>query len=230
MKRTALVTGGNRGLGLEVCRQLSSLNYDVILGARDPEAGREAAAGLARAGGAVRVEALDVADFGSIDACLGRLASAGVHIDILVNNAGVYGEGGLLETDEAALTEGLAVNLLGPLRLCRRLMPEMAKAGFGRVVQVSSGLGALSGGLMGGPGVYALTKAALNAMTLRLSGEAGPGVKVNAACPGWVRTRMGTDAAPRSVEEGADTIVWLATLPDDGPNGGFFRDRKRIAW
>jgi NAD(P)-dependent dehydrogenase (short-subunit alcohol dehydrogenase family) len=230
MKRTALVTGGNRGIGLEVCRRLAAEGHDVVLGARDVALGREAAARLAKRSLIVQVEELDVSRPASIDACIDRLGRAGIRIDMLVNNAGVYGGGALLSAAEHHVAEGFAVNVMGPLRLCQRLIPEMGRRGYGRVVNISSGLGAISDGLHGPEGVYSVTKAALNALTIRLAAEAPEGVKVNAACPGWVRTRMGTDAAPRSVEEGADTPVWLATLPADGPNGGFFRDRKPIAW
>jgi NAD(P)-dependent dehydrogenase (short-subunit alcohol dehydrogenase family) len=230
MIRTALVTGGNRGIGLEVCRRLASEGHRVILGSRDAGRGEAAAAALRANALEVQVERLDVADRSSIDACADRLAAAGTDIDILVNNAGVYGGGALLTAGEQPLAEGFAVHVLGPLRLCQRLMPGMGRRGYGRVVNVSSGLGAISDGLHGAEGVYGVTKAALNALTIRLAGEAPAGVKVNAVCPGWVRTRMGTDAATRSVEEGADGVVWLATLPDDGPSGGFFRDRKPIAW
>lgn len=228
--RCALVTGGNRGIGFEICRGLAKAGCSVILGARDRSGGQAAAQELKAAGGDVRFELIDVADPASVDLCCKRLAADGVHIDILVNNAGVYGGARLLEAGEEDLSRGFATNFFGPLRLCQRLMPAMAEAGYGRVVNVSSGLGQISGGLTGGAGVYNVSKAALNALTVRVAQEAGSGVKVNATCPGWVRTRMGGESAPRTPEKGADTAVWLALLGDDGPNGGFFRDRQPIEW
>ncbi len=206
MTRTALVTGGNRGIGLEVCRRLAALGLRVILTARDSESNDD-----------------------SVVACAARLTRAGVHVDVLVNNAGVYPQGELLSASFALMREAMEVNLYGAIRTCRAFVPEMQKAGYGRVVNVSSGYGAFSEGL-GGPAFYSLSKAALNAATLILSHEVSGDVRVNAACPGWVRTRMGGHAATRSVEEGADTILWLATLPSGGPHGKFFRGRRVIAW
>lgn len=148
---------------------------------------------------------------------------------MLVNNAGVLPEGTLLEMTWDGVEASFAVNVLGPLRLVRGLAPGMAVRGFGRIVNVSSGWGSFAEGL-DGPGAYGVTKAALNALTVRLAKEVPPAIKVNAMCPGWVRTRMGGSAAPRTPEEAADTAYWLGTLPNDGPTGGFFRDRKPIDW
>ena len=150
-------------------------------------------------------------------------------MDVLVNNAGLYPRGELLTLPMRAIEEALAVNFLGTLRTARAWMPAMIRRGYGRVVNVSSGYGSFAEGLEG-PAAYAVSKAALNALTVRLASEARGDVKVNAACPGWVRTRMGGPGATSSVEEGAGTIVWLATLPADGPSGGFFRDRRRTPW
>ncbi len=127
------------------------------------------------------------------------------------------------------IADAMAVNFVGALWTARAWMPGMNRRGYGRVVDVTSGYGSFSEGL-GGPAAYAVSKAALNALTVRLSQEARGDVKVNAACPGWVRTRMGGSGAPKSVEEGADTIVWLATLPPDGPSGGLFRNRQPVPW
>jgi len=226
---TALVTGGNRGIGLEICRQLGQGGMRVLLAARDAGAGEAAAAGLRGQGLDVRAVALDVSRSGSVTACARALAKAGDNVDVLVNNAGVIAEGPLLGGSTKPMEEALAVNLMGALRTARAFMPGMAERGFGRVVNVSSGWGSFARGLEG-PAAYAVSKAALNALTVRLAREAGPGVKVNAMCPGWVRTRMGGEGADRPVEQGADTGVWLATLPDDGPTGGFFRDRQPLGW
>jgi NAD(P)-dependent dehydrogenase (short-subunit alcohol dehydrogenase family) len=135
----------------------------------------------------------------------------------------------LLDLTDAEVAESVAVHLTGPIRLIRLLVPDMVAGGYGRIVNVSSGWGSFAEG-MGGPGAYAVTKAAMNALTVRLSKELPPQIKVNAMCPGWVQTRMGGERATKTPDEGADTAVWLAALPDDGPTGGFFRDRTRIKW
>jgi NAD(P)-dependent dehydrogenase (short-subunit alcohol dehydrogenase family) len=150
-------------------------------------------------------------------------------VDVLVNNAGVYPEGALLAMPSSAIVEAMAIHFFGALWTSRAWMPGMLRRGFGRIVNVSSGYGSFAEGLEGPP-AYAVSKAALGALTVRLASEARGDVKINAACPGWVRTRMGGSGAPLSVEEGADTIVWLATSGPDGPSGGFFRNRQPIAW
>ncbi len=230
MNRTALVTGGNRGIGLEVCRQLAKAGLRVILAARDSDLGRQAAQELASAGLAVSFERLDVSLDASVTECEATLRKANVQVDVLVNNAAIYPSGNLLDTEEPdLLREAMEINFFGAVRTCRAFVPGMRRAGYGRVVNVSSGSGAFSSGLPG-PAPYSVSKAALNAFTLKLASEVRGNLKVNASCPGWVRTRMGGRTAPRSVEQGADTIVWLATLAATGPNGGFFRDRQRIEW
>ncbi|MEU7402499.1 MULTISPECIES: SDR family NAD(P)-dependent oxidoreductase [unclassified Streptomyces] len=225
--RTALVTGANRGIGLETARRLVLAGLDVVLAARDPARGRDAARTLGSP--RVRVEELDVTDATSVTACAERLADDGVAVDVLVNNAGIYPTDGFFSLDEDTLLRALDVNLMGAFRTCRAFCPGMARRGYGRVVNVSSGLGALTGNVPS-PAAYGVSKAALNALTLVVSAAVPQAVKVNAVCPGWVRTDMGGRGAPTSVEQGADTVAWLALLPDSGPTGGFFRDRKRIDW
>jgi NAD(P)-dependent dehydrogenase (short-subunit alcohol dehydrogenase family) len=227
--RTALVTGANRGIGLEVCRQLGRLGLRVVLTARVDVAASDAARLLSGAGLDVSPEVLDVASEMSVAACAERLERRGERVDVLVNNAGVYPSGDLLGMPAEEIRETMAINFLGALWTSRAWMPGMIRRGYGRVVNVSSGYGAFSEGLEG-PAAYAVSKAALNALTVRLASEARGDVKVNAACPGWVRTRMGGPGATSSVEEGADTIVWLATLSRDGPSGGLFRRRRPMAW
>lgn len=227
MNRTALVTGANRGIGLAIARQLALLGHSVFLASRDFAAGEAAAATLH--GLDVVPLTLDLNSTASIDDSLAGMIRCGRPVEILVNNAGVLHEKPLLEMTDSELSDSLAAHLTGPLRLIRSLAPAMAARGYGRIVNLSSGWGSFAEG-MGGPGAYGVTKAALNALTVRLARELPSTIKVNAVCPGWVRTRMGGPAAPRTPDQGADTAVWLATLPDDGPTGGFFRDRKPIVW
>ena len=224
---TALVTGGNRGIGQAICKGLAGNGVSVVLAARDPEAGMAAAGEIG--GDAIRVEVLDLADPGSVADCAARLAEAGIAIDILVNNAAILPEGDALTVPEADIDAAWAVNVRGAWQAARTFAPGMATRGWGRIVNLSSGWGSFAEGL-GGPAAYSVTKAALNALTVSLAHALPSTVKVNSMCPGWVRTRMGGDNATLSPEEGADTAIWLATLPDHGPSGGFYRSRRRVAW
>jgi NAD(P)-dependent dehydrogenase (short-subunit alcohol dehydrogenase family) len=229
MKRTVLVTGANRGIGLATARRLAEVGHSVFLGSRNLRDGEEAAEPLRRRGLDVTPIALDLSAAATLDAAAKEIERSGRSIEVLVNNAGVLHEKPLLDLTDAEVADSVAVHLTGPLRLMRAIVPRMVERGYGRVVNVSSGWGSFAEGL-GGPGLYGVTKAALNAVTVRLAKELPATVKVNAMCPGWVKTRMGGEAASRTPDEGADTAVWLATLPDDGPTGGFFRDREPIAW
>jgi len=230
--RIALVTGANRGIGLEVCRQLASRGFVVLLTARDAAKAKAAAKKLSNAG---RVEPLllDVADPASIKKAAAEVASRYGHLDVLINNAGINYD--TWETAEhadidAAVMETITTNLLGPWRLCQAFLPLLRKSEAGRIVNVSSESGSLAN-MGAGPPAYQVTKAALNALTRTLAGELRSAhILVNAVCPGWVATAMGGAGAPRSVQEGAAGIVWAATLPDKGPTGGFFRDGKPLQW
>jgi len=231
-QRLAVVSGANRGIGLEISRQLAREGYHVVMGARDEASGREAAESLAAEGLDVEARALDVADPASVEAFAGALGESGGRVSALVNNAGVIGDtsasGTEADLDEVKRT--LETNLFGAWRLSEAIIPLMRGAGSGRIVNLSSGMGQLSD-MNGGAPAYRVSKTGLNALTRILAAElAGEGIKVNSACPGWVRTDMGGSGARSSVEEGADTPVWLATLPDDGPTGGFFRAREPIPW
>jgi NAD(P)-dependent dehydrogenase (short-subunit alcohol dehydrogenase family) len=229
----ALVTGANRGIGLEICRQLADRDVDVLLCARTEDDARRAAGELWDQGlDTVHPRVLDVTSDGDARRVLERVRAEFGGLDVLVNNAGV----GLdfhvpaLEADLDAVRATLEVNALGPLRLAQRCAPLLRAGGHGRIVNVSSGMGGLTEMGGGSPG-YRISKAALNAVTRMLAAELrADRVLVNSACPGFVRTDMGGPGATRSVAEGADTPVWLATLPDDGPTGGFFRDRAPIAF
>ena len=231
-ERTALVTGGNRGIGLAICEGLAERGLNIVLGSRDEANGEAAARPIREDGGTVRVEQIDVAEPDSIDACYERLDADGVAVDVLVNNAGIYPENDALDATIDQLDRAWTVNTRGPWLLVKAFVPDMIERGYGRVVNMSSGSGSFGEGLDPQHAAYAASKSALNALTLTLDQALpdGSDVKTNAMCPGWVHTRMGGEAAPRTPEEGADTALWLATLSPDGPSGGFFRDRERIPW
>lgn len=228
-KRVALVSGGNRGIGLEVCRQLADEGLVVLLGSRDEEKGREAAEKLP---GEVHVRSLDVRDQESVDDLMSSVREEFGRLDVLVNNAGVANDRGQsgVEADLDRVRDALEANLLGAWRLTEAAIPLMREDGYGRIVNISSGLGAISD-MGGGSPAYRVSKAGLNALTRILASELrGTGILVNSVCPGWVRTDMGTESASRPVSDGADTPVWAATLPNNGPTGGFYRDRRPIEW
>lgn len=234
--RTALVSGANRGIGFEIVRQLARLGVLAVIGARDPKDGQQAAEKLQSEGLEIPVVALDVDREGSAAEAVAEVQRLYGRLDVLVNNAAILidGPGGfnasLFELTGDTVRRTFETNLLGPIRLTQAAVPLMRAQGYGRIVNVSSGAGQLADMGSGYP-AYRMSKTALNALTRITAAEIGAGnIKVNAACPGWVKTDMGGANAERTPEEGADTVVWLATLPDDGPTGGFFRDRKPVAW
>jgi NAD(P)-dependent dehydrogenase (short-subunit alcohol dehydrogenase family) len=231
--RVALVTGANRGLGFETARQLLAKGLWVVLAGRDAAALGRAHRSLAehdqRRGVTVQ---MDVTSVESIAAAQRVVTEQLGPVNVLVNNAAVlFGENDdvlSIAADEYRRT--FETNLFGVIEVCRAFVPGMARAGYGRIVNVSSGAGQLATMSAYAP-AYSISKAAVNAFTRILANTCrADGVLVNAVDPGWVRTDMGGPAAPRSPQEGADTIVWLATLPDGGPTGGFFRDRRAIEW
>lgn len=233
--RVALVTGANRGIGLEIARQLARRGLKVAIGARDLEKGNAAAATLKSEGLTVSVVRLDVDEEAAARRAVAEVTKAFGACDVLVNNSAVLidkggFEGSLLDLSVETLRKTMETNLVGPLRMIQAVVPGMREKGYGRIVNLSSGAGQLSDMRSGFP-AYRMSKAALNALTRITAAELkGTNIKVNAVCPGWVRTDMGGPNADRSVEEGADTPVWLATLPDNGPTSGFFRNRKPIPW
>jgi NAD(P)-dependent dehydrogenase (short-subunit alcohol dehydrogenase family) len=237
-KKIAVVTGANRGIGLEICRQLATLDLKVVLTARDAAKAATACAQLTRStqksGGEIIFHPLDIADDSSIARFRHYAESELGRWDILVNNAGIYLDGAhtSLNIDAATFRQTLEVNLTGALLLSQAALPLMRAHRYGRIVNVSTDMSTHGDGLeAGGYPSYRISKAALNAMTRVMAADLrGTNILVNAMSPGWVRTDMGGAGAPRSVEEGADTAVWLATLPDRGSSGGFFRDRKSIDW
>ena len=239
-KRIALVTGANRGIGFEIARQLAAKHLKVLIGARDPDKGLNARAELRGYGFDVHSIHLDVADPQSIQAAVGRINDEFEKLDILVNNAGIKidSQSGILELNVTIFQNTIETNALGPLLLSQACIPLMKINNYGRIVNISSILGSLSD--MAGPDspyaevrspAYRLSKTILNGMTVMLAAELrGSNILVNSACPGWVRTNLGGSQAPLSTEQGADTPVWLATLPNGGPTGGFFGDRQPLAW
>ncbi|MGZ8212813.1 MAG: SDR family oxidoreductase [Burkholderiales bacterium] len=232
-ERIALVTGGNRGIGFEICRQLARQGLAVVLTARDAGKGKAAAKTLQDEGLAVEFHRLDVTSCRSIRACVASVAERRGHIDVLVNNAGVLLDprgSRFLDSKLDTYRDTLETNLFGPLQLAQAVVPLMKANRYGRIVNLSSGLGQLADMGTGTP-AYRLSKTALNALTRILAAEfRESNILANSMCPGWVKTGMGGDQAPKSPREAAETAVWLATLPNDGPSGGFFRDSKPVHW
>lgn len=231
-KKIALVTGGNRGIGLEICRQLARQGIHVILTSRDETKGLAAHNELVASGSDVAFHQLDVTDGDSIQRLAQWVSTTYGQLHILVNNAGIYidRQHSLLSVEMDVMRRTIETNTFGPLLMCQTFIPLMKQVGYGRVVNVSSGIGELSE-LGSGHPAYRTSKVMLNVHTRILAGELrNTGILVNAMCPGWVRTDMGGAGATRSVEEGADTAVWLAMLPENGPTGKFFRDRREILW
>lgn len=229
--KTVLVTGANKGIGYEVARQLAGKGFHVFIGARNREAGRKAAEKIAKDSGQVTFLEIDVADNASVTAAAREFAKVADHLDVLVNNAGIIVEGdnSILEISDELLRKTLETNTLGALRVTREFVPLLKKSKAPRVINVSSGGGQLTGGADGWSPGYCISKTALNGVTSQLA-TALPKFAVNSVCPGWVRTDMGGQGASRSVQEGADTIVWLAADAPQKLTGKFLRDRKEIPW
>lgn len=230
--KIALVTGANRGLGLETSRQLAKKGFKVYLGARDLDKGLKAKDALVKEGLDVEAIALDVTKSSTIKEAASRVKKEAGRLDVLVNNAGVMLDGGegsntAMKVDPLIVLRTMEVNLAGPLKMAQAFVPLMGEGG--RIVNVSSGMGAISE-MEGGWAGYRTSKAALNALTKILSVELREAkISVNSVCPGWVRTDLGGEKAPKSPEEGVESAVWLATM-DSPPSGKFFRDKKEINW
>lgn len=239
-KRIALVTGANKGLGLEMARQLAQKDITVLIGARDRDRGIAAREQLQSEGLETHFILIDVTRATSIGAAIGKIKDDFRRLDILINNAGIMidMQSGILELDPAVFHNTLETNAVGPLLLAQASIPIMRANGYGRIVNMASTLGSLTEiastdtphGAILSP-AYRLSKTLLNGITVLLAKEVrGTNILVNSACPGWVRTDLGGDKAPLTPEQGADTPVWLATLPAGGPTGGFFRERHPIPW
>ena len=236
--RIAVITGANRGLGFAAARALAQKNYHTILTARSQEKTDKAAGKLISEGLEVEGAVIDVADSKSIASFFDGLEKTHGRLDVLINNAGIMLEKGgsanfsalsILNTDPEIILEAFQNNTLSAYHMIRMALPLMQKEGYGRIVNVSSGMGGLTE-MGGGYPAYRISKAAMNAITRFVSQEVGGDIKINSVCPGWVKTDMGGGSASREIDEGVAGIVWAATLENDGPNGGFFRDGKSILW
>ena len=225
--RTALVTGANRGIGFEVCRQLGREGAKVILGIR--HGGKETLETLSTEGHDVSLIPIDTSDSDLIRNALNQLSET--RVDILINNAAVLDRGSIVSLSDPELETVVRTNLLGPMLLAKNLAEGMRQKRWGRIVNVTSGMGAISRGLGADSVAYRVTKLALNGFTICLA-EAlrGTGVLVNSVDPGWVRTSMGGQMAHRTPEEGARSIMHAVLLPDHGPSGVFFRDSRKVDW
>jgi NAD(P)-dependent dehydrogenase (short-subunit alcohol dehydrogenase family) len=229
--RLAVVTGANRGIGLEVVRQLAQDGYTAILGARDPDRGAAAASALRDQGLDVQARRLDVSDPAGVAEFGEQLARDFDQLDALVNNAAIHYDTWqrAADADLDVVREAFETNVLGAWRTAQACLPLLRRSTSARIVNVSSGAGALTD-MGGGAPAYRVSKTALNALTRMLSVELrGEGILVNSVCPGWVATDMGGPGG-RPVEQGAASVMWAVRIPDDGPTGGFFRDGRRIDW
>jgi NAD(P)-dependent dehydrogenase (short-subunit alcohol dehydrogenase family) len=225
----AIVTGGNRGIGLAIVAKLARCGYQVFLGARDIDTGEVEAEALRRTGLSVVAAKLDVTDAG----CVSDFFRSLDRVDALVNCAGVYVDVGLgfSEISEEMLRSSIEVNVIGAWRMCREVSSFMIQRGFGRIVNVSSGWASLQA-MQGNAAAYRISKAALNALTCVVAAELEKSgdIKVNSVCPGWVRTRMGGDGGELSPDEAAEDVVWPIFFGEDGPTGKFFRRRQSLDW
>lgn len=230
-KKIALVTGANRGLGFETCKQLSQLGVTVLLTSRDPTKGEVAAKQLIDKGLDVIFYQLDVSDRSNIKDIFTKIENQFGRLDILINNAAILydKDQSTMNADLELVNKALTTNLLGPWLLCQAFIPLMEKNGYGRVVNVSSGAASMHY-MEGGTPAYGISKVALNVLTRKLASELGrKNVLVNSVDPGWVATDMGGHGG-RPIEDGCRGIVWAATLPNNGPSGGFFHDREPELW
>jgi NAD(P)-dependent dehydrogenase (short-subunit alcohol dehydrogenase family) len=231
-EKIVLITGANRGIGLETARQLAEREFHVVIAARDKRSGRQAAEAIHAAGGKATTLLLDVSNSDSIRNAVQQFVSIGDRLDVLINNAGIYPDQdvNILTLSRDRLMETFQTNTFGPLEVTQAFLPYLRKALGARVINLSSGYGQLSGLSPDVPS-YCLSKLALNGLTIMLAGALqADHIAVNSVCPGWVRTDMGGSKATLSVEEGADTAVWLADEASPELTGKFFRKRQEIPW
>jgi NAD(P)-dependent dehydrogenase (short-subunit alcohol dehydrogenase family) len=229
--RIALVTGANKGIGHEIARQLAEKGFHVFIGARKVPEGKQAAEAIAKSGGSAEFVEIDVSDRASIERAAKAVASKVDHLDVLVNNAGIMQDSkGIADVNDETFLATLTTNTLGPLRVTQTFLPLLLKSARGTVVNLSSGLGQLSEMGETYP-AYSISKTALNAVMRQFAAALrDKGVTVNSVCPGWVKTDMGGPNAQRTVQQGADTVTWLATDAPRDLTGQFLRDRKVIPW
>jgi NAD(P)-dependent dehydrogenase (short-subunit alcohol dehydrogenase family) len=231
-KQVALVTGGNRGIGYELVKQLSLSGINVVLASRDHEMGNKAVQKLKELNLDVSCIEMDVSNHESITQAAITLNEQYGRLDVLINNAGVYLDENenLLTMDPSILQKTMETNFFGVYHVMRSFIPLMEKQGYGRIINISSEYGAMSEMSSPGVGAYKLSKFALNGLTRLVAAETKGDIKINAVDPGWVSSDMGGPSAPRTPREAAESILWLATIGSEGPNGGFFRDGKQIPW
>jgi len=231
-QQVALVTGGNRGIGYELVKQLALKGFKVILASRDLEMSHEAAQRLNELALDVLCVEMDVANQESIHQASMKVNEQYGRLDVLINNAGVYLDGNkkLTDMDPSILEKTMATNFFGVYHVSRSLIPLMEKQGYGRVINVSSEYGAMSDMAFPGVGAYKLSKFALNGLTRLLAAESKGDIKINAVDPGWVSSDMGGPSAPRTPKQAAESILWLAMIGAEGPSGRFFRDGKEVSW
>ncbi len=234
MTKNVLVTGGNRGIGLEIVKGMLSKGYKVLMGCRDEESGLEAKKDIV--GGDLHVIEMPLDNETAIVDAFVRAEAVYGPIDILINNAGILDDTDWKEVNSESLAKSVQVNVNAPLTLIQQTLPQMNERGFGRIIHVRARYGSFAAGLKG-PLSYAVTKAAINALTVKMAAEVNKAaeckkidVTINSMTPGWVHTRMGGSDAPKTPEEGADTAIWLATMEEGGPNGKFLKDREPIDW
>ena len=231
MEKIIVVTGGNRGIGKEIVKQLASLGHRVVLACRNPESGKKAIENFENKG-LIDVKKLDLADHQSIHDFAKGLYTDYSRIDVLINNAGIFEDknSSSANINYETLESTWQINTVGPILLSQTILNLLKGSDDARIINMSSGMGSVSSLSTGGSPAYRISKAALNAYTQILSADLSTEkIKVNAMCPGWVHTDMGGQGAHRSVEKGAETAVWLATAPNI-PNGKFLRDKEVIEW
>ena len=229
--KVALVTGANKGIGYEIARQLGEKGYHVLVGARKPDAGKQAVASLQQSGASAEFVEIDVSDRASIENAAKAVAAQFDHLDVLVNNAAMMqDEKNVTEVSDDIFLRTLTTNTLGPLRVTQAFLPLLTKSSQASIMNLSSGLGQLND--MGDTyPAYSISKTAVNAVTRQFAAALrDKSIAVNSVCPGWVKTDMGGPNATRTVQQGADTVTWLATEAPRDLTGQFFRDRKPIAW
>jgi NAD(P)-dependent dehydrogenase (short-subunit alcohol dehydrogenase family) len=226
-----LVTGANKGIGYEIARQLGQKGFYVLVGARSADAGKQATTSLQKGGASAEFVEIDVSDRASIQKAAKAVAATIDHLDVLVNNAGIMEDKkGVAEVDDDTLLRTLTTNTLGPLRVTQAFLPLLVKSPHASVINMSSGLGQLSDMGETYP-AYSISKTALNAVTRQFAAALrDKRITVNSVCPGWVKTDMGGPNATRTVQQGADTVTWLATEAPRDLTGQFLRDRNVIPW